>query len=248
MGRGGTGNRVPSRPVHPSVAGSAGPLWPARASRPPGVPVPTCWVLGPEPGSSSSGRSERSPAPHPPAAPPRPSLRRRRRPRLKKDKTEQKKDACKKTKKKRRRQMMKPGCCARGSAGRGSRGSSAGDSARGGRPRVPHTPGCSSRGRPAPGSPRGPAPPRGASTIGRSSCQSERRAWHSPRPRPRLALGAVLRAGEEVRGGRSVRTGPGGPRRGGAGVPRVSSPWVSAASGCPLGRSRHWGLWGARWS
>lgn len=34
----------------------------------PGVPVPTCSALRPEPGSSN-GRSERSPAPHPPAAP-----------------------------------------------------------------------------------------------------------------------------------------------------------------------------------
>ncbi|CAI9172230.1 unnamed protein product [Rangifer tarandus platyrhynchus] len=65
--------------VRPGRAGQAGgPIdrgvrrFPSASARlpPPGAPVPTCSVLRPEPGSSSSsGRSERSPAPHPPAAP-----------------------------------------------------------------------------------------------------------------------------------------------------------------------------------
>lgn len=94
------------QPIGRGVRGS--PLAIARLP-PPGAPVPTCSVLRPEPGSSSSGRSERSPAPHPPAAPlPAQSLRCRR-PRLKKDKTEQKKDACKKKKKNRKKQMRKTG-------------------------------------------------------------------------------------------------------------------------------------------
>lgn len=53
-----------------SAHGSRGPRVPLASARFPSlsVPVPTCSALGPEPGSSS-GRSERSPAPHPPAAP-----------------------------------------------------------------------------------------------------------------------------------------------------------------------------------
>lgn len=59
------------------AAGSAhrswGPRSPLASSRlpSPSVPVPTCSALRPEPGSSS-GRSERSSAPHPPAAPSQP--------------------------------------------------------------------------------------------------------------------------------------------------------------------------------
>lgn len=67
MGRGSTSRLVPCRRVRPPVLGSAGPSTNARLS-PPGAPAPTCSALRPEPGSSS-GRSERSPAPHPPAAP-----------------------------------------------------------------------------------------------------------------------------------------------------------------------------------
>lgn len=55
----------PGPPIGRGVRGS--PLASARLP-PPGAPVPTCSARRPEPGSSSR-RSERSPAPHPPAAP-----------------------------------------------------------------------------------------------------------------------------------------------------------------------------------
>lgn len=170
--RGGEGGRWGgAAPVTASITtGSAhrsrGPRVPfgQRASPAPGAPVPTCSVLRPEPGSSS-GRSERSPAPHPPAAPspPRAYAAAAAAPALKRTKRNGKRMHAKKKKKNRKKQMRKTGWRARGSVGRGSRCSDAGDPAPGSWPaRAAHSrlqllgpPGARLAERPRP-SPRAP--------------------------------------------------------------------------------------------
>lgn len=112
MGWGGTGHRVPSHQVRPSVARSAGPLRTARASLPPAYLYLPARRSGPsraaaaDVASAAPRRILRPPPPCPEITLPPP-------PPYKEQNGKEK--GC--VKKNRKKQMVKTACCARGSAG-----------------------------------------------------------------------------------------------------------------------------------
>lgn len=136
VGDGAGRHRSPSAlPPRPPIGrGVRGPPVASARLPPPGAPVPTCSALRPEPGSSS-GRSERSPAPHHPAAPSPPRAYAAAAPALKRTKRNRKRLRAKKKKEKEKSQEANEedgGMCAQ-LAERGSRRGGAGDRARGSR-------------------------------------------------------------------------------------------------------------------